>query len=140
MLKPLLHNAVSKLLKLIILYVFHQSHFFFIFLCFSSFGLIAYFIFIFNLNDWIDIHILSSFLTVGSGRWLPSGLFHIPRDPQHSLWGEADRCWIVHNILPFGHSPSSEIHIWRLKIADGCTILVYWYGSKYSVSQVSVFW
>lgn len=112
--------------------------FFFISLCFSSFGLIVYFIFMFNLNDWIDIHILSSFLTVRSGGWLPSGLSHIPRAPQHSLWGVVDSCCTVHILLPFGHSPSSEIHIWRPKIADGCTILLYWYGSKYCFISVCI--
>ena len=111
-----------------------------LFFCFFPFELIVYFIFMFNLNDWIDIHILSSFLPVGSGGWLLSGLSHIPRAPQNSLWGVVDSCWIVHILLPFGHSPSSDIHIWRPQIADGCTILIYWYDSKYSVSQASVFW
>ena len=29
----------------------------------------------------------------------------------------------------------SEIYIWKAEIADGCDILVYWYGRKYSISQ-----
>ena len=32
----------------------------------------------------------------------------------------------------------SEIHIWKPKIVDGCDILLYLYGRKYSISQTDI--
>ena len=54
--------------------------------------------------------------------------------PQGSPWGVIDGCRIGGIVLP-GCPWGSEIHIWRARIADGCDLLIYWYGGKYSISQ-----
>ena len=61
-------------------------------------------------------HILSSWLTVGSGgsHIVALGFFFF---------------------FFSGHPLCSEIHIWRAEIANVCELLVYCYGRKYSISQ-----
>ena len=56
-----------------------------------------------------------------------------PIAPQYCL-REWVGCQIIGMVLP-GCPRSSEIHIWRARVADGCDNLVYWYSRKYSISQ-----
>ena len=87
------------------------------------------------------------------------GLFVIPLIFISATWGQHP-CFFFVFFFDFSHPPLSQlfscyyeegiasagsqallsllgvlIHVWRPEIADGCYILAYWYGGRYSISQ-----